>query len=66
MSTGWSTGEPVLSATRIRSSLIHGPIFGSGWTSRSYSNDAAPDRSILRTIFPKTFSSRQIALIGLP
>ena len=64
MSTGWSTGVPVLSppgsAPDPRADLQL-------WLDlRSYSNDAAPDRSILRTIFPKTFSSRQIALIGLP
>lgn len=30
---------------------FHGPIFGSGGTSRSYRNDVSPERRILRTVF---------------
>src|SRR5262249_5785751 len=40
--------------------------FGRGWTFRSYLNDVAPDRSILRTVFRDTFRSRAISLIVLP
>src|SRR5262249_48804127 len=33
---------------------------------RSYSNEVAPDRSTLRTVFRDTFRSRAISLIVLP
>jgi hypothetical protein len=43
---------------RIRSrSAFQGPISGSGWTSRSYSNDVAPDRGTLRTTFRDTLDA---------
>src|SRR5262249_39247221 len=51
----------------IRSrSARQGPSFGSGWTSRAYSKQVAPERSTLRTVLCDTFSSRTISLIGLP
>src|SRR5207237_10006609 len=40
--------------------------FGRGWTSRSYANDVAPDRTTLRTVFRDTRRSRAISLIALP
>jgi hypothetical protein len=44
----------------------NGPIFGMGWTDRSYSKDVAPERITFRTTLRETPSSRQIALIDLP
>lgn len=40
--------------------------FGRGWTTRSYSNEVAPDLSTFRTVFRDTFRSRAIYLIVLP
>src|SRR5690348_15955337 len=51
----------------IRSrSARQGPSFGSGWTSREYSKQVAPERSTLRTVLRDTFSSRTISLIDFP
>src|SRR5438874_11211427 len=53
-------------ASSASSSAIHRPSFGLGWTSRSYANDVAPDRTTLRTVFRDTRRSRAISLIALP
>ena len=53
-------------ASNSSSSAVHRPSFGLGWTSRSYSNEVAPDRRTLRTVFRDTFRSRAISLIVLP
>jgi len=71
---GVATFELFPEGDRTRLVLTHSGIqsptggvdFGSGWTSRSYSNDVALERSTLRTTLRESFSSRQIALIGLP
>ena len=47
-----------LATQQPSSSAFHGPSFGSGCTSRSYSNAVAPERSTLRTVFRETCSSR--------
>src|SRR3989454_7367379 len=53
-------------ASSASSSAVHRPSFGRGWTSRSYANDVAPDRTTLRTVFRDTRRSRAISLIALP
>src|SRR6266446_4956952 len=53
-------------ASSASSSAVHRPSFGRGWTSRSFANDVAPDRTTLRTVFRDTRRSRAISLIALP
>ena len=53
-------------ASILSRSARQGPSFGSGWTSRAYSKQIAPERSTLRTVLRETFSSRTSCLIDLP